>query len=96
MGFNKFKTAEVTAYLQQMYSCLNQLEHYSQVLGNATRVYQASMEDDVSRRALALIAEYDSYIKKMREICKRRLSSLETALGYSNHIEGNMASRLGS
>ncbi len=96
MGFDKFKTGSVAMELQRMYECLSRLEQYSATLSNATRVYQASMQDDVSERALQLIAEYDGYVKKMREICRKRLSKLEQGLGLANHIEGNLADKLGS
>ena len=96
MGFDHFGTGSVAAELQRMYECLNLLEQYSQTLAGATRAYQASMQDDVSERALELIAEYDGYIKKMREICRERLAHLQDGLHIATNIEGVKAKNLGS
>ena len=96
MGFDTFKTGTVAMELQRMYECLNQLEQFSATLASHTRIYQSSMQDEVSEKALALIAEYDGYVKKMREICREKLSHLEEGLQIANLIEGNMASNLGS
>lgn len=96
MDFDHFGTAPVAMELQRMYECLNLLEQYSATVSSAARVYQASMRDDVSERALALIAEYNLHIKKMREICREKLHHLEEGLSIANYIEGTMASKLGS
>lgn len=96
MGFERFSTGTVAIELQAMYQQLQNLEQFSQALTSATRAYQASMNDEVSEKALALIQEYDGYVKRMREICHERLYALEQGLGIANRIEGNMANKLGS